>query len=208
MKTAAPVLAPVLRSHTQGRILALLFESPDREWTLAELAAAAGTSEPTVHREVNRAVNAGIARSHTVGQARRVSADPSGRFYDELRRIVLGTFGPPAVVAREFGRVPGVAAVALFGSWVPRYLGEPGRAPNDLDVLVIGEPDRREVYAAAERAEEELGMPVQTTVRSLADWRAVDPFLDEVRSRPMLVIAVDESEPAVADLVGRMERGR
>lgn len=208
MKTMPPILVPILRTATQGRILALLFDSPDRVWTLTELAAAARTSEPTALREVNRAVSAGIAQSSKVGQARQIRANPSGRFFEEVRRIILGTFGPPVVVSREFAAIPGVAAVVLFGSWVQRYLGEKGHIPNDLDVLVIGRPDRDLIHAAAERAETELHMPVQSTIRSLADWQGADPFLGELRQRPMLVVAVDDAAAGLDDLAARMESGR
>lgn len=48
---------------------------------------------------------------------------------------MLTTYGPPALVAREFKDLEKTDAVLLFGSWAARYLGEPGRAPNDIDVL-------------------------------------------------------------------------
>ena len=74
--------------------------------------------------------------------------------------------GPDAFVAEDFAGIEGAAAVLLFGSWAARYLGEPGRAPNDIDVLVIGEPDRDAVDDAAKRAERRIGLPVQATVRT------------------------------------------
>jgi hypothetical protein len=43
----------------------------------------------------------------------------------------------------------------------PRYLGERGRAPQDVDVLVIGEPDRDERDAALARVEQRLAVPVR-----------------------------------------------
>ena len=37
MKVAAPSLAPILRSDTQGRILARLLADPDKSFNLSEL---------------------------------------------------------------------------------------------------------------------------------------------------------------------------
>jgi len=39
----------------------------------------------------------------------------------------------------------------------------------DIDVLVLGEPDRTDLYATASAAEAGLGRPVQVTVRA-AGW--------------------------------------
>ena len=58
--------------------------------------------------------------------------------------------------------------VLLFGSWVARNQGEPGCAPNDIDVLVFGNPDRDSVDGAverAERAERRIDLPAPATVR-------------------------------------------
>jgi hypothetical protein len=63
--------------------------------------------------------------------ARANTAHP---LYDALRRIILATYGPPAVIADEFDRIAAAEAVVLFGSWAARYVGQPGRAPNDIDV--------------------------------------------------------------------------
>ncbi len=102
-------------------------------------------------------------------------------------------------MARHFEDLHGADAVALFGSWAARYLGERGRAPNDIDVLVIGTPDRNEVDDAAERAERELGQPVQATVRSLRQWNNGDEsFIREVRVRPLVPVLLDDEESALA----------
>ena len=71
----------------------------------------------------------------------------------------------------SWGRDPINGTVADRALWsvaasAARYRGEQGRAPNDLDVLVIGSPDRDAVDDAAERAERVIGLPVQATVRS------------------------------------------
>jgi hypothetical protein len=86
--------------------------------------------------------------------------------------------------------------VILFGSWAARYAGETGRAPNDIDVLVLGEADRDAVDDAADRAEREIGLPVQATVRSLDQWRrARESFITEVKRRPLVPVLVDDGHP-------------
>jgi DNA-binding transcriptional ArsR family regulator len=198
MKAPPSSLAPILRSDTQGRILARLLTDPTKSYNLSELVEWVGSSMPTVQREVRRAADAGIVETERVGPTRLVRANPDHPLFDALRQIVLATYGPPIVVAREFANIDGTDAVLLFGSWAARYLGQPGRAPNDIDVLVIGAPDRDEVDDAAERAEQAIGLPVQATVRSRAHWSTEqDSFIREIRSRPLLVVLTDD--PEIAD---------
>lgn len=195
MKVAVPSLAPILRSDTQGRILARLFGDPEAEYTLTDLAEGAGTSFPTAQREVNRAEQAGIVTSRRVGPARLVRANAAHPVFTPLRQVILATYGPPVVVAKEFDGIDGAAAVILFGSWAARYAGEPGRAPNDVDVLVLGDPDRDAVDDAADRAEREIGLPVQATVRTLDQWQlGREGFITEVKRRPVVPVLVDDTQ--------------
>ncbi len=187
MKVAVPVLAPVLRSEVQGRILAEVFASPETEHTVTHLAAKAATSVPTAIREVDRAEAAELVSTRRLGNTRLVRANPDNPLYEPFRQIILATYGPPAVIGQEMNSIDGIEELYLFGSWAARYSGEAGRAPNDLDVLVIGSPDRDEIHDAAERAERRMGLPVQATIRSEAQWQSMDdPFLVEVRSRPLV----------------------
>jgi predicted nucleotidyltransferase len=206
MKVPAPLLLPILRSATQGRILARLLIDPAQGYNLTELVEWAGSSMPTVQREVNRAEEAGILTTEKVGPTRLVRANPDHPLFVPLSQVVLATYGPPAVIADEFQYIDGAEAALLFGSWAARYLGQAGRAPNDIDVLVIGSPDRDTIDDAAERAEGRIGFPVQATVRSRTQWTAAsDSFIEEVKSRPLVVVFADDD---FADELDQAARGR
>ncbi|MFN0028496.1 MAG: hypothetical protein ACKV2O_15150 [Acidimicrobiales bacterium] len=113
----------------------------------------------------------------------------------------LGTYGPPAIVAEEFAEIDGAGAVVLFGSWAACYRGEPGRAPKNIDVLVIGNPDRDAVDDAAERAERRVGLPVQATVRSRGQRDArQESFIKDLRARPLVLVLASNDGPLFADL--------
>ena len=42
---------------------------------------------------------------------------------------------------------------------------------GDLDVLIVGRPTRADVYAASDRAQERLGIPVNPSIRTTEEWR-------------------------------------
>jgi DNA-binding transcriptional ArsR family regulator len=102
MKVPAPSLAPILRSDTQGRILARLLADPGKSYNLSQLVAWAGSSMPTVHREIVRAEDAGIVTTEKVGPTRLVRTNPDHPLFAALSQVVLFAYGPPAVIAREF----------------------------------------------------------------------------------------------------------
>jgi hypothetical protein len=64
-----------------------------------------------------------------------------------------------------------------------------GPAPHDVDVLIIGAPNRDEVYEAARRAQDRLGREVNTTIRKAGQWHsAQDGFTRQLRSSPLVRI--------------------
>jgi predicted nucleotidyltransferase len=197
VKKSGLSLAPILRSDTQGRILAQLLIDPTRELSVSDLARRTGASVATVTRELERAEAARVISSRRIGNARVARANTSHLLYEPLSRLITATYGPPAVIAEGFAKLPGVDEVYLFGSWAARYERQPGSAPNDIDVLVVGRPDRNQVYEAAEEAERRLAYPVQVVFRTPEQWAdESDPFIAEVKSRPLLPILSRETDPA------------
>lgn len=193
--TRAPSLLPILRSRQQGEILALLLGDPDAELSLTDVARLTGAPHPSVFREVERAERAGLVTSRKVGNTRLVRADVASPYYAGLADVLTRAFGVPAVLAGELAAVQGIAAAWVFGSWAARHAGQAGVRPvGDIDVLVLGDPDRDALYEAASRAERRLGRPVQVTVRG-ASWleSGTGSFHDTVTSRPMLRLALPSS---------------
>lgn len=121
--------------------------------------------------EVERLVAAGLVLDRREGRNRLIRANTTTRTARALTELLAVTYGPQVVVAEEFADLPTVQQVVIYGSWARRYRGEVGREPADVDVMVIGGPDREAVYDAADRAERRLNLPVNTTVRSALAWQ-------------------------------------
>lgn len=174
-------------------MLTALLLDPEREFSVSDLADISETSVPTAVREVDRAEEAGIVHSRNVGRTRLVTANTHSFAYEPLRELLLRAFGPLAVVTHEFAGLDGVDKLFIFGSWAARYAGDSGREPRDVDVLIVGAPDRGSAYDAAERAERRLHRPVQVTIRTVEQWEepGSDPFLLEVQRRPIVEIDRD-----------------
>lgn len=194
MRTSAPPLLPIFRSRLQGDLLARVLLQPG-SLTVSALARELAAPVPTVQREVSRLEDAGILVTQHVGRARLIEPNDANPVVRPLRDLVLLAFGPRQVIAEEFA-VLGPAEVLIFGSWAARYRGEPGSPPGDVDVLVIGQADREEVFDAAQRSEGRLGREVNTTVVSVDRWKASDePFLRELKRRPLVPVVAGEEKP-------------
>lgn len=194
MKTAPPPLLPLLRSRLQAELLTLILLNPDREWTLTELAGRANASVATAQREVVRAEQTGVITSRRLGNTRLVTAARSP-LTAPLTELLLRSFGPRQVIAEELAAVGGIESAFLFGSWAARYAGQEGRMPNDIDVLVIGRPDRDALDDAAQRAGERLGREVNMVIRSPRWWATgEDAFHQEISHRPLVSLAEEAAE--------------
>jgi len=187
MKEGGSPLLPLLRSRAQGELLSVVLLNPDQEWSLTDLARLVGASVATAQREIQRAEEAGAVRSRRVGNTRLVQADPDGPLTEPLTELLLRALGPRQVLTDALADIPGLEAAYLFGSWAARLAGQRGRAPHDIDVLVIGQPDRDRLFEAVSAAERRLARPVQVTIRRRSWWNTGDDaFHQEISKRPLI----------------------
>lgn len=191
MRTAPPLLAPLFRSDGQARLLAELFLSGSDELNLNELAERAGLAYGTVHREVGRLLEAGLLSERRVGQARLVRPNPESPLTQPVRDLLLVSAGPVPLLAGELREIAGVQAAFLYGSFAARMRGEPGDAPNDIDVMVVGTPDPMAVYDACRRVGDQVGREVNATIMTLDELQGRSGFLIEVRRGPTVPVIGD-----------------
>lgn len=187
-RTGAPELLPILRSRQQAELLVEILDNPEGERSLVEISEGLGIPAASVHREVERAEHAGIVRSRRVGKTRLVSADTASPYFVPLRELLVRAFGVPARLRSALVGIDGVDEVYIFGSWAARWHGKQGTRPvGDIDVLVLGHPDRDGVYAAAHEVGLAVGREVQVQIRA-SGWLQAGSgsFHDTVVNRPLV----------------------
>ncbi|MCT9931046.1 hypothetical protein N5079_12555 [Planotetraspora sp. A-T 1434] len=195
MKVMPPPLLPIFRSEAQVRVLTWVLLHPEDELSITALADRLGLPWLTVQREAGRLAEAGVLTERVVGRARLLSANTDSPYYAALSQLVGYAFGPATAIAEAFDGMPDVYQVLIIGSWAERFLGEAGVPPRDVDVLVVGDPPRRDVRRLNEELEECLGRSVQITVVPPREWEeATTGFVREVLGRPHLVVVRNERE--------------
>lgn len=197
VRRPAPPIFPIFRSLLTTSVLAHTYVGGG-EYSVAQLAAAAHTNSGNMTREVARLEQAAVLTSRLVGRTKLVRANDDAPFYQALRDLVTITLGPAQVLAEEMADLDGVDQVSIFGSWAARMLGESGPSPVDIDLLVVGRPDRDELHDATTRATARLGREVNTVVVSPPRWESSDDgFLQELRARPRVPV-IGPAEPETA----------
>ena len=172
---------PLFRSPEQERLLAELFVFAHEPLALSELARRTGTSVGGVHKEVERLERAGLVLSKTAGRSRLVEPDPSSPVYLELRGLLTKSMGPEPLLRDALSAIDGIQGAFIFGSWA-----DPDQmAPQDIDLMVIGDPELGQLYDSVSSVEAEVGRPINVVVRSGDEWASADgAFERAVKSRP------------------------
>lgn len=162
----APSIMPLFRSEMQLRLLALLLLQPERSWTLQELAQALDAPASSVHRELGRAQDAGIIHRDAAAQPHHFQAateDPLTEPLAQLLRLTVGV----EIQLRTALRRPDVLAAAIHGSWA----NGARRPDSDIDVLVIGDADLRELRRRVRPIGKAVGRTIDLTVLNADEYR-------------------------------------
>jgi len=194
MTRKASVLAPVLRSETQARLLAAVLLQPDREASIADLARETGSDPGNLHSEVERLVQAGILADRRVGRTRLLRAGDSA-LVGPLADLLLLGYGPKTAVEDALTDIPDIEQAFIGGSWAARYHGQAGAFPHDVDVIVVGKPNRDDVTEAVIEALRAVGHDGQVIFRSPTAWReAKDAFTRTAKDSPLVELTIGSAD--------------
>ena len=139
----------------------------------------------------------GLASTEKRGQSVEVRVCADTPAFRPLAELLALTYGPVVVIPQHLSGISGIDQAFIYGSWAARRAGEPGDAPADIDVLLIGNPPRGAVNEAARLAGASLGREVNVRIVSTAAWEAAstDPFLRTLTERPIVSLELREESP-------------
>lgn len=187
MRTAAPILAPIFRSDGQARLLAELLLT-GQEISISELALRIDLAYPTVHREVKRLIEAGILTERNIGRTIQVQANVESPLVAPLREILTISAGPIVLLEENLRTIPGLELAFMYGSFAARLRGVTGPSPQDIDVMIVGDVEATEVYAACEEVEKTVARPVNPTIYTRTEFTEHSGFLATVRAGAVVPI--------------------
>ena len=169
------------------RVLEWLLLHPDMPAHVRELARITGTSAGSLHRELARLAEAGLLTRSERGNQVLYQANRGHPVFGELAGLFRKTGGALDVLRTALMPLAERIALALvFGSLAR---GEE-TALSDVDVLVVGDMEFREVVAALHPCQEALGREINPVVYSREEWQSRasrrDPFTRDILAHPTL----------------------
>lgn len=181
----------MFRGDNQLRVLATLFLYGG-SWSITDLAHHADVPLSTASREAQRLVASGLATARNVGNVRLVAAREDLPWRGALLDLLDQTVGPThhlrALMDEPQWSV--IREAHVFGSWARRHRGEPGLAPNDLDVVLVA-GDRlspAQVLQFQRELSERVHLPVDAFAVSPADWEEPGEALQAIQDGPIVTV--------------------
>jgi predicted nucleotidyltransferase len=174
----------------QLHLLAALLLQETRRWTMHDLAAAVEAPASSVHRELDRAVAAGILERDAAARPHQFTAATGSPFYQSLRTLLSLAVGVESQL-RDVLADLSITVALLHGSWVTGPLTR----DSDIDLLVVGDVDLRDVRRRVRPVGKSLGRGIDVTVFTR------DEFIALARSRASFArhILYEETRPIIGD---------
>ncbi len=201
------IYADALFTKTQQRVLAVLFGQPERSFYANEIIGLAASGSGTVQRELARLEAAALVTVRRQGNQKHYQANREAPIFDELRGIVVKTFGVVDVLrAALHGLLPTIDLAFIYGSLAKGS----DHAGSDIDLMVVGMvPSNAALLAAVSPAAAQLGRAINPTLYTPEEFaqRIVDgkSFILRVLEQPK--IFVKGSDHDVTRLGGTEEPG-
>ena len=177
------------RSRVRDRILLEFFAKPGTSAHVREMARRVKASAPTVGTELAELARLGVLQTQTVGRSLVYSINERSPLLGEIRALVQKTIGIEGLLAKALQDLAGVEAAYIFGS----YAAGSDRAGSDVDLLVIGRPNRVALSEKLALVERTIGRDVNVVTKPEAQVRARrrsgDPFWRQVLGKPMIHVA-------------------
>jgi predicted nucleotidyltransferase len=183
-------MADALFSGTRQKLLALLFNRPERTYTLSELIERAKAGSGAVQREVVRLVDCGLVLQEGSGRPKRYRANPDSPIYGELRGISKKLFGSAETVRKALEPLRDRISLAMVYGSVAKGTD---RADSDIDVLIVSdELPLEDIFAALADAEHSLGRKINPRLYTVEEFRRRrddgNPFLADVLAGETIVL--------------------
>jgi hypothetical protein len=196
MKDQFISLSDALFSKVQGRVLGLLFGNSERSFYANELFRLAGSGTGAGVRELAKLSASGLVTVNKIGNQKHYQANREAPIFEELRGIVLKTFGMADVLRQGLLPMADKISVAfIYGSIAKGS----DTVKSDIDVMVIGDNiDYPDVYSALMPAEGQLGRKISPSIYNKEDVARKlskrNAFLTRIMAQPKIFLIGSEHD--------------
>jgi len=179
--------------RTKQRLLATVLLRSDEGWYLNKLAREFGVTPSTLQRDLEQLVQGEVLQRVEDGGRVYYEPHPACSFLPELRGLLLKTVGLVDLVAASLlPLAPKIQVAFIYGSIAA---GE-ARAPSDVDLFLVGEPDQVKLSGALSELRDKTGREVNPVVIGVDELRrrADEHFVSRVLDSPKLFVVGNEGD--------------
>jgi len=187
-----------LFTKTQQRLLGLFYCHPDTSFYTNEIIRLTAAGTGATQRELAKFTVAGYISVKQIGNQKHYQANRSMPFFEELRSIILKTFGLANLISETLEPVKDKIHFAfIYGS----IAKQEDTANSDIDLMIIGDKlTYAECFKLLEKTEAQLGRKINPTFYSLSDWikkhKQANHFVVQTYQQPKIFIKGNEDELA------------
>lgn len=185
---SASMIGTALFTKAQQNVLGLLYGNPDKSFYLNEIARKTAMGKGALTRELAKLTEAGILTVTRLGNQNHYQANLSCPIFNELKQVVLKTFGIKGVLQQGLsGVLNEVEQAFIYGSVAK---GEE-HADSDIDLMLVGEGlSYSEVMEDLEPLEAQLHRQINPTIYTAEEYsKRLDEghnFITKVMSQPKI----------------------
>jgi predicted nucleotidyltransferase len=185
-------LTDFMISRVRERLYAIFFDNPNEMFYVRELTRSAGEEINAVRRELNRMERNKIIKSEKRSNRLYYYLRQDYDFFEDLLGMITKSAGLGLQLRKAQTDLGKIRFVMFSGAFVRRKK----RAPDDVDVLVVGELNLERlselVKAEEKRLKTEINYTVMTDEEFIFRKQRRDPFLLTILSKSRFMIIGDE----------------
>jgi predicted nucleotidyltransferase len=195
MRTGSKTLSDLLFGQTRGRILATLYDKPETEFFLRQLARHIKGSVGTIQRELATLTAADlILRDNRENQV-FYRANRAHPIYTELHSLLAKTTGVFHLLREALTPLTEQIEFAfVYGS----FARQEEKAESDIDLMVAGEVTLDELLEQLAPVERKLNRPINPTIYARDELRikirSRNHFLKSIQSASLTFLIGNENE--------------
>lgn len=169
-----------LRSKITQKLLGYLMLHEEAELYVNEMARRLEVDPGNLIRKLKELEREGLLKSRVRGKERYYSLNLSYPLFKEYKRIILKTVGLEYLLREAVGKIQGIQAAYLFGSYARNRMD----ASSDIDLLLVGTYDtvdaQRKIAPLKKTIDREINV-VNMNTEEYKGGRGKHPLLKSIR---------------------------
>ncbi len=190
-------MSDALFSKVQQRVLGLIFGQLELDFNTNEIIRLTQSGAGAVQRELEKLAADGLVIVKQVGNQKRYQANKTTPLYDEIRGIVLKTFGLADILKNTLKSL--FAKHVIFAFIYGSIAKQQETSQSDIDLMLIGDDlTYADIFKLLQKAEKQLGRTINPTFYSPSDWKRKNKehnnFINQIIKQPKIFLEGNDHE--------------